>query len=153
MSPTTTIQAHIAYELIDDTHPAVVAIEFLSPEIVGPAQAGELGEQLDSLLEADLPRHFVIDFAGVRALGSSAFGEIVSFARKVGRLTICNMQDNLRLGSALIGLDERAEFTETRRAAINRARRAALRSQEDTVDYPPSWVGSTQAAYHCSGSS
>jgi anti-anti-sigma regulatory factor len=140
MSPETTIQAHIAYELIDDTHPDVVAIAFLSPEIVGPGNARELGEQLDFLRRSDLPQHFVIDFANVRAMGSSAFGEIVSFARKVGRLSICNMKENLRLGSALIGLDDCAEFTGSRRAAIHRARRAALRGQEDTVDYPASWV-------------
>ena len=142
MSSTTTIQAHIAYELIDETHPDVVAIEFVSPEIVGPAHARELGEQLDSLITPDLPQHFVLDFGNVRSLGSSAFGEIVSFARKVGRLSLCNMKENLRLGSALIGLDDCAEFSGTRTEAINRARRAALRGQEDTVDYPASWIES-----------
>ena len=49
MSSTTTIHAHIAYELIDDTIPGVVAIEFLSQEIAGPHRACELLEELDSL--------------------------------------------------------------------------------------------------------
>jgi anti-anti-sigma regulatory factor len=141
MSPTTTMQAHIAYELIDEVHPEVVAVEFLSSEIVGPAHARELREQLDSLIRPELPHQFVIDLANVRSLGSSAFGEIVSFARRAGRLFICNMRENLRLGATLIGLDDCAEFTESRRAAINRARRAALGREDDTVDYPASWVG------------
>jgi len=140
MSTTTAIQAHIAYELIDDTHPDVVAIEFLSHEIAGPSQARELGEQLESLIRPDLPQNFVLDFCNVRSLGSTAFGEIVSFAQKVGRLHICNMQNNLRLGAALIGLDECAELAADRRAAINGARRTAMRDEEDTVDYPASWV-------------
>jgi anti-anti-sigma regulatory factor len=136
MSPTTTIQAHIAYELMDDTNPEVVAIELLSQEIVGPVQARELGEQLDSLIRPGLAQNFVIDFGNVRSLGSTAFGEIVTFAQKVGRLYVCNMQKNLRLGAALIGLDDWAEYATNRRVAINGARRAAKPGEEDTVDYP-----------------
>jgi len=138
MSTTTTIQAHIAYELIDDHNPDVVVIEFLSQGIVGPFHARELGEQLDSLIRPDLPRNFVIDFGNVRSLGSTAFAEIVSFARKAGRLCVCNLQQNLRLGAALVGLNDCAEFAANRRAAINETRRAAMCDQEDTVDYPSS---------------
>jgi anti-anti-sigma regulatory factor len=152
MSTTTTIQAHIAYELIDDHNPDVVVIEFRSQEIAGPVQARELGEQLDSLIRPDLPRNFVIDFGNVRSLGSTAFGEIVSFAHKVGRLSVFNMQENLRLGAALIGLDDCAEFAANRRLAINEARRAAMHDEDDTVDYPASWVESNEAAYHASRS-
>jgi anti-anti-sigma regulatory factor len=152
MSTTTTIQAHIAYELIDDHNPDVVAIEFLSHEIAGPFHACQLGEQLDSLIRPDLPQNFVIDFGNVRSLGSSAFAEIVSFAQKVGRLCVCNMQENLRLGASLVGLDECAGFAANRRAAINKIRRAARCDEEDTVDYPASWVESNEAADHASGS-
>ncbi len=110
----------------------------LSPEIVGPHHAIELGEQLASLLRAGLPQNFLIDFANVRSLGSSAFAEIVAFAQEVGRLPVCNMQQNLRLGAALIGLEDYTEFADDRRAGINLARKAAIRSQEETVDYPAS---------------
>ncbi len=140
MSNTTTIQAHIAYELIDGTSRGVVAIEFLSHEIAGPLHATELGEQLDSLIRPDLPGYFVIDFGKVRSLGSTAFGEIVSFAHKVKRLYVFGMDGNLRLGAALIGLDDCAEFAANRRSAINAARRYATRGDEDTVDYPGSRV-------------
>ncbi len=142
MSTATTIQAHIAYELIDDRDPSVVAIEFLSREIAGPAQARELGEQLDSLIGPGMPRCFVVDFGNVEALGSTAFGELVSFARKAAHLAVCNMPANLRLGATLIGLDDCVTFASSRRAAINESRRAAMRGQEDTVDYPPSWLES-----------
>jgi anti-anti-sigma regulatory factor len=136
MSTTTTIQAHIAYELIDDHNPDVVAIEFLSQEIAGPHHARELGEQLDLLIRPDLPRYFVIDFANVRSLGSTAFAEIVSFAHKVRRLCVCNMHEHLLLGAALVGLDDCAAFAANRRVAINETRRAAMGDAEDTVDYP-----------------
>jgi len=136
MSPPTTIQAHIAYELVDDHNPDLVVIEFLSDEIAGPSQAHELREQLDSFIRPELPHRFVIDFGNVRRLGSTAFGEIVSFAQRAGRLTVCNMRENLRVGAALSGLDSYAELAANRRVAIDEARRAARRAEDDTVDYP-----------------
>jgi anti-anti-sigma regulatory factor len=138
MSTTAITQAHIAYELIDEQDPEVVAIEFLSHEIASPRHASELGEQLNSLIRPELPRHYVIDFGNVRSLGSTAFGAIVAFVRRAGRVRVCNMQHTLRLGAALIGLDDHAEFIADRQAAIRAARRDARRDEEDTVDYPDS---------------
>jgi anti-anti-sigma regulatory factor len=140
MASNTTIHAHIAYELIDDSDPDVVVIEFLSQDISGPWQARELAEQLESLIRPDLPRSFVIDFGNVEALGSSAFGAILSFAREAVSVCVCNLPEQLRLGAAMIGLDECAEYAASRSAAINLARRAAMRDEEDTVDYPASWL-------------
>ena len=82
MSATATSQAHIAYELINDKEPGVVVIEFLSHEVASSLHSRELGEQLQSLIGTELPQNFVIDFANVRSLGNTAFGEIVSFARE-----------------------------------------------------------------------
>jgi anti-anti-sigma regulatory factor len=136
MSTVRTIQAHIAYELIGEAHPVVVAIEFLSREIAGPRQARELAEELTSLIRPDLPQSFVIDFSDVRFVGSTAFGEIVSFARKVGRVYVCNMQKYLRLGAAVVGLNEYAEFAANRQMAIEGAQKAAMRDVDDTADFP-----------------
>jgi anti-anti-sigma regulatory factor len=140
VSTTTTIQAHIAYELIDDDNPEMVVIQFLSHEIADPGNARALGEQLHSLIRPDLPQNYVIDFSNVRSLGSSAFGEIVSFVRDVGWVWVCNMQDHLRLGASLIGLDDCADFAASRKSAINKAQYAARHHEEDTVDYPASWL-------------
>jgi hypothetical protein len=152
MSTMTTIQPHIAYELIDDDNPEVVVIEFLSQEIFGPCHARELGEQFDSLIRPDFPRSYVIDFGNVRSLGNTAFGEIVSFAHKVVRVCVCNMQENMLFGAALIGLGNCAKFAANRQVAINEIRRAARQDEDDTVDYPASWVESNVAAYHASSS-
>ena len=108
--------------------------------MAGPLHAHELGEQLDSLIRPDLPGSYVIDFANVRSLGSTAFGEIVSFAHKVRRLYVCGMDGNLRLAAALIGLDDCAGVR--RQSAIGGQRGKTIRhaGEEDTVDYPGSWV-------------
>jgi anti-anti-sigma regulatory factor len=136
MSTATATHAHIAYELIDDDNPEVVVIEFLSREIVGLQQAEELEEQLDSLLLADLPQNFVIDFDNVWTLGSTAFAGIADFVRGAWRVRFCNLDSTLELGAALIGLDGRVEIYESRQAAIRAARRDGRRNEEDTVDYP-----------------
>jgi anti-anti-sigma regulatory factor len=129
-------QAHIACEAIGEHNPEVLVIEFLSPEIVGPIQARELAEQLDSLIRPGLPHQFVIDFANARSLGSTAFGEIARFVRRAGRVRVCNLGDILRLGASLIGLDDQVEFSPSRNQAIRAARKDWRRGEEDTVDYP-----------------
>jgi hypothetical protein len=43
MSTTTTMQAHIAYELIENTKHQVVVIEYVSQDITSSAHARELG--------------------------------------------------------------------------------------------------------------
>jgi len=132
MSTTATIQAHIVYELIDDNDPRVVVIEFQTHDFSSPVHAFELGEQLDSLIRPELPRTYVIDFGKVRSLGSTAFGEITRFVRRAGCVRICNLDETLRLGAALIGLEDWVEFADSRHAAIRDARR----SEDDTIDLP-----------------
>jgi anti-anti-sigma regulatory factor len=133
MSTTTAIQAHIAYELIEHADHQVVIIEFRSHDIAGPAHARELGEQLSTLIRRQPSQYFVIDFAGVRALGSSAFGEILSFVRKARPVWVCNLDETLRLGAFLIGLDNWARFAADRRAAIAEAERTARWDEEDIL--------------------
>jgi hypothetical protein len=136
MSTATTIQAHIRYEVIEDTKHQLVVIEFLSHEITSPACARELGEQLQSLLRPRVPQYFIIDCAGVRSLGNTAFSEIVSFVRKARPVWVCNLDNSLRLGSTMVGLDNWAKFAANRRAAVKEAERTAQWDEEDTVDYP-----------------
>jgi anti-anti-sigma regulatory factor len=95
-----------------------------------------LGTQLHSLIHPQTPQYFIIDFANVRALGSTAFSEIVSFVHKARPVWVCNLDGTLRLGAALVGLDNWARFAATRRAAITEAERTARWDEEDTVDYP-----------------
>jgi len=152
MPSTTTGQAHISYELVEYRNSDVVVIEFLSDEIAGPSDAHELREQLDMLMRPEMPHRFVIDFGNLRRLGSSAFGEIVSFARKAERLVVCNLRENLRVGAALSGLDLCADFATNRRLAIDEARKAERRVEEETMVYPASSAETDDTADQTSGS-
>jgi hypothetical protein len=74
----------------------------------------------------------------VKALGSTAFSEIVSFVHKARPVWVCNLDGSLMLGASLIGLENWSKFAATRRAAIVEAERTARWDEEDTIDYP-SW--------------
>ena len=134
MLTATTTQTHIAYELIENTNHQVVIIEFLSHDIASPAQARELGEQLQSLIRPQLVQYFVINCAGVQSLGSTAFSEIVSFVHRARPVWVCNLDFMLHFGAALVGLDNWARFAVNRRAAIEDAERTAQSDEEDGVD-------------------
>jgi anti-anti-sigma regulatory factor len=136
MTASATVQRHIAYELIDEYKPQVTVIEFLSRDLLGPNQAQELHEQLESLIWAGVPRNFVIDFGNARALGSSAFAVIANFVRKYGHVRACNISHGLQLGAALTGLENWVQFAEDRDAVIREAIRDARRGQDETEDYP-----------------
>jgi anti-anti-sigma regulatory factor len=123
MPETSPIGAHIAFELVHDPDPKIVVIEFLSRAITDPRHARELGEELRSLIQPGWPLQFVIDFKNVRSLGSTAFGEIASFAHDIrlagGQVSVCRIAEMVRLGASLIGLDDEAHITESRQSAIN----------------------------------
>jgi anti-anti-sigma regulatory factor len=136
MSTATAIQAHITYDLIEDTSHQVVIIDFASHDIASPAHARELGEQLDSLIRPRSLQYFVIDFAAVRSLGNTAFSELVSFVRKAMPVWVCNLDETLRLGASLSGLEDCAKFVANRHEAIKQAERTAREADEETVDYP-----------------
>jgi hypothetical protein len=116
-------QPHIVYDLLYEQGLEIAVVQFESRDISDPTHGRELGEQLDSLICPDLPMRYVLDFAGVRALGSTAFCEIAAFARRVrwwgGQVKACNLAEPLSLGAALSGLDDHVEFAATLRSAVN----------------------------------
>jgi len=123
---TTMNQTHIAYDLLDRTKPGVVVIAFETHDLADPGHGKELGDELDSLICPDLPMRFVLDFEGVRAMGSTAFCEIAAFARRVqwwgGQVKACNLDPSLTLGAALSGMDDHVEFAKSLSAAVGMAR-------------------------------
>ncbi len=78
----------------------------------------------------------MIDCGGVRSLGSTAFSEILSFVRTARPVWICNLDDSLRLGAAMVGLENWATFAANRRAAVAEAERTARSDEGHTVDLP-----------------
>jgi anti-anti-sigma regulatory factor len=136
MSTSTAIQTHIAYELIGETDHGVVVIEFLSREIADSFHARQLREQLKSLIRAEFPHNYVLDYGNFRSVGSTAFGHILSFVHSAGQVRVCNVHESVRVGVSLIGLDDCVEFAASRRAAIDAALQAARRGEEETTEYP-----------------
>ncbi len=136
MSDTTTTQAHIAYEVIENAKHQIVVIEFLSHEITSPARAA-LGEQLGRWSNRIHRGISSLIVRASRTLGSMAFSEIASFVHKACQVWVCNLDHALHLGAALVGLDNWAKFAADRRAAVIEAERTARWDEEDTVNIRP----------------
>ena len=136
MSIATANRAHITYEVIEDDNHQVVIVEFVHHDFAGPVHGQELGKQLQSLIRYQPPQYFVIDCAGVRALGSTAFSEIMSFVQKARPVWLCNLDGALRPAASLTGLGNWVRYAANRRAAIAEAERTARWDEQDTVDYP-----------------
>jgi anti-anti-sigma regulatory factor len=134
MASRSTVSAHIAYELIGGLEPKVVVIEFLTRDLGSPIHSRQLGEQLRSLIDPDSPRYFVLDLKNVQMLGSTGFGEVLSFIRKAGRVAICNISPSLELGAAMTGLEDHAEFACDRQSAIDAGMRAIEWRHEAVVE-------------------
>jgi anti-anti-sigma regulatory factor len=133
MSTATTLQPHIAYDLIEDANHQVMVISFLIHDIAGHDRARELGQELNLLIRPPSRQYFVIDFAGVRALGTDGLSEVLSFVRRARPVWICNLDETLRLAVSLIGVNNWAKFAADRRAAINEAERTARWDEEDSL--------------------
>jgi anti-anti-sigma regulatory factor len=134
MSTATTAQDHIAHELIEGTNHQVVVIDFLSPDVTSPIEARDLGAQLRLLIRPQRPQYFVIDFAGVRSLGDSAFSEILSFVHDAKPVWLCNLDNSLWRVAYLIGLDNWVKCAANRHMAIAEAQRTAGWDEEDSVN-------------------
>ena len=84
--------------------------------------AAELSHELGELIRPELPSRYVLDFAGVRSLSSTAFGGLLSFILKVrhvgGDVAICNMEEFVRVGADIIRIGDFAVFGADRRSAI-----------------------------------
>ncbi len=114
--------ALIAYDLVEESNPKVVIVEFLIHTIADPTLAAQLGQQLGSLIRPELPKQFLLDFKNVKTFSSTAFGALVSFILKVrdagGRVKLCNMNEFVRFGADVIRMGEFSEFATDRTTAI-----------------------------------
>lgn len=101
---------HIARDVVDDAQ----IVEITTPAISDPTVAGELKQQLFSLIEPGKPLNFVIDFKYVRLFSSTGFGAVMAFVLEVkkhgGQLRTCNMDEFIRFGADVIRLGDQAEY-------------------------------------------
>ena len=136
MSIESGIQDHIACQVIEDSKHQVLIIKFLTHDLTSATCARELGAQLEALIPTRERQYFVIDCDCVHSIGSAAFSELLSFVRKAGPVWVCNLDNALRFGAAMVGIDKWVQFAASREAAVNGVQRTAGWDEEDTVDFP-----------------
>lgn len=112
------------HSYFDTEHVGGVAVaRITSEEIRHPHEATGLSQQLADLVARDGVRHLLIDFSRNHYLGSSAFAVLLGLAQKLeaagGRLKVCALDPNVRIGANIIGLGRLVEIFEDERSALD----------------------------------
>jgi anti-anti-sigma factor len=114
----TTVYAHFDAE----PHGGVTVARITSEENRHPYEATELSQELADLVARDGVRDLLIDFSRNHYLGSSAFAVLLGLAQKLeaagGRLKVCGLDPNVRIGANIIGLGRLVEIFEDQRSAL-----------------------------------
>jgi anti-sigma B factor antagonist len=102
----------------------VVLVEIITDDVQGPALAQELGAELARVAAQDWAKKLLIDFKRVRYLSSTGFAEIFrvvkAFKAAGGQIKLCNMDQKIRLGAEIVGLEQVVEICATESAAMAR---------------------------------
>jgi anti-anti-sigma factor len=118
------VYKHISATLVED----VVVVEFKTKEVQHPAVAQELGAELSRVSTEFRARKFLLDFAGVRYLGSVAFASLSKTVKNVraagGQIKFCNMAPSILaaadmiFGADIVGSQVAVEIHDSRVRAL-----------------------------------
>ena len=109
---------HIRVSMVKD----VAVVEILTEELHGPALALELGTELAQVAAQEWAKRMLVNFQRVSFLSSTGFAtlfKLVTRAKAEGRqVKLCGMEEGVRLGAEIVGLDKLVEIHESERAAL-----------------------------------
>jgi anti-sigma B factor antagonist len=110
---------HIRLRMLKDD---VVLVEILTKDLQGPQLAQELGAELTQVTQQNWANRLLVDCGQVRFLSSTGFAVLFGLVKKIKeakrQLKFCKMEQALRLGAEIVGLDKVAEIHETQESAI-----------------------------------
>ena len=115
--PSSNLQ-HLQLSSIDE----VILIEVRTKTIQGPVLAHELGEELARVTAQEWAKQLVVNFRRTRYLSSTEFAVLFKLVKQFtalgGRITLCNLGPELRLGAGISGLERVVEIYDSEAAAL-----------------------------------
>jgi stage II sporulation protein AA (anti-sigma F factor antagonist) len=109
---------HLRLSRIDE----VILVEIRTKTIQGLALALELSDELARVTAQDWAKQLLVDFRRTRYLSSSGFAVLFKlvkqFTARGGRIKLCNLGPELRLGAGIIGLERVVEIYDSEAAAL-----------------------------------
>jgi anti-sigma B factor antagonist len=115
---------HLRLKMVSD----VAVVEIRTRDLQGPVPAQELSAELALVTAQEWARRLLVDFRRVAYLSSTGFAALftlVSRARAEGReLKLCGMENRVRLGAEIVGLQKLVEIHDDEAAALRTFARA-----------------------------
>ena len=100
----------------------VVVVEMTSREIRGPEAAQEVGQEIAAFIDQSGAKRFVLNFAKVQFLSSTAFAMLLNLWKKVdaqgGKLKVCNLIPEVRLGADILQVGRVIQIHEDEETAV-----------------------------------
>ena len=115
---------HLRLSMVKD----VTVVEIRTKELHGLKPAQELGVELALVTTQEWARRLLVNFRRVTYVSSAGFAalfKLVSRARAEGReIKLCGMENGVRLGAEIIGLQKLVEIHDDEAAALRTFARA-----------------------------
>ena len=115
---------HLRLSMVKD----VAVVEIRTRDLHGPMLARELSAELALVTAQEWARRLLVDFRGVAYISSTGFAalfKLLSRARAEGReVKLCGMENGVRLGAEIIGLQKLVEIHDDEAAALRTFARA-----------------------------
>ncbi len=110
---------HLSLSTVKD----VTLVEITTKDIQGPALAQELGAELGRVTSQEWAKKLLVDFnARCAYLSSTGFAVLFRVVREFkgagGQIKFCNMEQQIRLGAEIVGLEQVVEIYPTEAAAM-----------------------------------
>ena len=115
---------HLRLSMVND----VAVVEIRTRDLQGPILAQELGTELALVAAQEWAQRLLVNFRRVTYVSSTGFAalfKLVSRARAEGReVKLCGMENGVRLGAEIIGLQKLVEIHDDEAAALRTFARA-----------------------------
>ena len=109
--------------LLVETIRGVTVVNFGDVSILDSVHIDRIGQELYELVDRFDRRQLVLDFSGVRLLGSQALGVLLTLRKKLqaakGRLVICGLRPDLRKVFSITKLEKLFKFEPDEEHALN----------------------------------
>ncbi len=109
--------------LLVETIRGVTVVNFGDVSVLDSVHIDRIGQELYELVDRFDRRQLVLDFSGVRLLGSQALGVLLTLRKKLqaakGRLVICGLRPDLRKVFSITKLEKLFKFEPDEEHALN----------------------------------
>lgn len=101
----------------------VTVVSFVESAIIDAQKIEQLAQQLYELVDEQNRKHMILDFSGVKFMGSQTLGVLINLNKKIekikGKMVICSLRKDLHKLFTITRLDRIFKFYQHEEEALN----------------------------------